>query len=70
MEPLSILSLIVNLSALIEPKNDFQHKENHLTFSSTLEAKQHIFSKSPLKKGENYFKTIEEFKLAMNLNKN
>ncbi len=67
MEPISILSLIVNLSAFIEPKKNFQPKENHLKFSSTLEAKQHIFSNSPLKKGDNYFKTIEEFKIAMSL---
>ena len=65
MEPLSILSLIVNLSALIEPQKEIESKENFTKFSSTLEAKQHIFSKTPLKLEKSYFTTIEEFKTAM-----
>ncbi len=65
MEPLSILSLIVNLTALIEPEQKKYIKEDFTQFSSTLEAKQHIFSKTPLKVEKSYFTTIEEFKTAM-----
>ena len=69
MEPLSIFSLIVNLSALIEPQKNITTITNQVNFSSTLEAKQHIFSSTPLKKGTNYFKTLEDFKIAMNFDK-
>jgi hypothetical protein len=64
MEPISIISILFNLVSMngVEPISN--SKNTNIFFENSLQAKQHIFSQTPI---ENTFVTSSNSKIIQNL---